>query len=156
MLPPGGDKLVTPSMGRPYRSLLTGTFFSKKAHSPREDRALDIVLATVASSCLSHSCWLGGTGLAPQSGVASEWEPVGAFWPSAGICVTSYINQAFPAVSHISGNFPIERIGWQPHFSASYSCLLCITAITLKKKILDCVVGQNKLKLNWSNTEAKR
>lgn len=89
---------------------------------------------------------------------SSEWrchKTVGTFWLSAWICVASHISQAFPAVSHISGNFLIERTGRQPHFSASYSCLLCIIAITLKK-ILDCVVGQNNLRLNWSNTEAKR
>lgn len=70
-------------------SLITGTFFSKKACGPREEGALGTGLATAASLCLSHSCRLGGSGLAPQSGVVTNsgnhWEHSGtqpeSAWP---------------------------------------------------------------------------
>lgn len=115
-------------------SFTTGTFFSKKAHSPREEGALGIGLATAASLCLSQLLAWREWPCSPEWSCHKQWEPLGTFWHTAWLCMASPISQAFPASSHISGNFLIERTGRQPHFSASYSCLLCITAITLKKK----------------------
>lgn len=104
------------------------------ARRPREEGALGIGLATAASLCLSQLLAWRERPCSPEWGCHKQWEPLGTFWHTAWLCMASPISQAFPASSHISGNFLIERIGRQPHFSASYSCLLCITAITLKKK----------------------
>lgn len=126
-----------PSMGRVKAApLITGTFLTQKAHSLREKGAFghrsghsSILGSLSRAAVLEGLAWLPRVELPQSSG--NQWEPAG-FQPGT-ICTASHINQAFPAVSHISGNFLTERIGRQPHSSASYSCPLCITAVAFKK-----------------------
>lgn len=63
-------------------------------------------------------------------------------------------NQAFPAVSNISGNFLIQRSGRQLYSPTCYSSFLCLASIILKK-ILGLYCFTEQFRTYWSNTEAK-
>lgn len=134
-----------------------------KAHSPGEEVALGIILATIPwPPGLLRSCWFGGTGPLPPTSKPqwschrTEWEMFGV--QPKRICLASCINnQAFPAVSNISGNFLIQRTGRQWHFPTCYSQFLCITHQLFKKFLVSVVLQKTlDLKVNYKDKGIKK
>lgn len=118
----------------------------KKARG-RVETALRTMLAESSCSVTQLLVWRNPPCSPEWSCHKIEWETSG-FQPKR-ICMASCINnQAFPAVSSISGNFLIQRAGRQLRSPTCYSWFLCITSI-IEKKFLGYVVSQNSLGLLW-------